>query len=193
MATQTELFGDLRPAGRPRPHVRQPPVGIEAPLWTIDKSRLIDEYIHHFLLVTKHGVYLDLFAGPQHATDAENWSVRRVLERRTEGNPSIRHYAVCDIKRKQADRLRNLGRNHPSFRVYEGDANERVHEMLEGAPTPHDEEWEVMGSSRPDFAAPAGSFPRPESNTQRHEGHPMAEGMTGPGPDPTHPASLRRT
>ena len=134
MATQTELFGDLRPAGRPRPHVRQPPVGIEAPLWTIDKSRLIDEYIHHFLLVTKHGVYLDLFAGPQHATDAENWSVRRVLERRTEGNPSIRHYAVCDIKRKQADRLRNLGRNHPSFRVYEGDANERVHEMLEGAP-----------------------------------------------------------
>ena len=134
MATQTELFGDLQPAGRPRPHVRQPPVGIEAPLWTIDKSRLIDEYIHHFLLVTKHGVYLDLFAGPQHATDAENWSVRRVLERRTEGNPSIRHYAVCDIKRKQADRLRNLGRNHPSFRVYEGDANERVHEMLEGAP-----------------------------------------------------------
>ena len=134
MATQTELFSDLRPAGRPRPHVRQPPVGIEAPLWTIDKSRLIDEYIHHFLLVTKHGVYLDLFAGPQHATDAENWSVRRVLERRTEGNPSIRHYAVCDIKRKQADRLRNLGRNHPSFRVYEGDANERVHEMLEGAP-----------------------------------------------------------
>ena len=134
MATQTELFGDLRPAGRPRPHARQPPVDIEAPLWTIDKSRLIDEYIHHFLLVTKHGVYLDLFAGPQHVTDAENWSVRRVLERRTEGNPSIRHYAVCDIKRKQADRLRNLGRNHPSFRVYEGDANERVHEMLEGAP-----------------------------------------------------------
>ena len=63
MATQTELFSDLRPAGKPRPHVRQPPVGIEAPLWTIDKSRLIDEYLHHFLLVTKHGVYLDLFAG----------------------------------------------------------------------------------------------------------------------------------
>ena len=69
--------------------------------------------------------------------DIESFGVDRwlgVLERRTEGNPSIRHYAVCDIKCKQADRLRNLGRNHPSFRVYEGDANERVHEMLEGAP-----------------------------------------------------------
>ena len=127
------MFGDLSPE-RPRPRARTQPVDIGAPLWTVDKSRLIDEYIHHFLLVTKHGVYLDLFAGPQHATDTENWSVRRVLERRTEGNPSIRHYAVCDIKRKQAERLRDVGKNHPSFRVYEGDANERVHQMLNEAP-----------------------------------------------------------
>ena len=133
MDTQTGLFGDLRPE-RPRPRERKQPVDIGAPLWTIDKSRLIDEYIHHFLLVTKHGVYLDLFAGPQHPTDTENWSVRRVLERRTEGNPSIRHYAVCDIERKQVERLRDVGKNHPSFRVYEGDANERVHEMLNEAP-----------------------------------------------------------
>ena len=133
MATQTELFGDLRPTTS-RPSARKLPVDIEAPLWTIDKSRLIDEYIHHFLLVTKHGVYLDLFAGPQHASDMDNWSVRRVLERRTEGNPAIRHYAVCDIKRQQVKRLRVLGQNHPSFRVYEGDANERVHEMLKEAP-----------------------------------------------------------
>lgn len=127
------MFGDLRSA-RPRPRANRPPVDIEAPLWTIDKSRLIDEYIHHFLLVTKHGVYLDLFAGPQHAGDTENWSVRRVLERRTEGNPSIRHYAVCDIKHQQVRRLRTLGENHPSFLVYEGDANERVHQMLKEAP-----------------------------------------------------------
>ena len=135
MATQTELFADLRPVNRPQPRARKPPpVNIEAPLWTIDKSRLIDEYLHHFLMVTKHGVYLDLFAGPQRATDTENWSVRRVLQRRTEGNPSIRHYAVCDIKRQQANRLRRLGKDHPSFCVYEGDANERVHEMLRDAP-----------------------------------------------------------
>ena len=95
---------------------------------------MIDEYIHLFLVVTKHGVYLDLFAGPQRASDTTNWSVRRVLKRRTEGNPSIRHYAVCDIDPRKAQRLRDLGRDHPSFRVYEGDANRSVHTMLEEAP-----------------------------------------------------------
>ena len=40
MATQTELFGDLRPE-TPRPRARKQPVDIGAPLWTIDKSRLI--------------------------------------------------------------------------------------------------------------------------------------------------------
>ena len=63
MDTQSALF-DLGPA-RPRRRPSKPLVEIGAPLWTADKSRLIDEYIHHFLLITKHGVYLDLFAGPQ--------------------------------------------------------------------------------------------------------------------------------
>ena len=84
-------------------------------------------------MVTKHGVYLDLFAGPQQASDTENWSVRRVLERRTEG-PAIRHYAVCDSALEQVRRLRELGRNHRSFRVYAGDANACVHQMLKEAP-----------------------------------------------------------
>ena len=134
MGTQTgRLFEDLQPA-EPKPRPPKEPVSIEAPLWTADKSRLIAEYIHHFLLITKHGVYLDLFAGPQRPSDKTNWSVRRVLNRRTEGNPAIRHYAVCDIDPGKAQRLRDLGREHPSFRVYEGDANERVYTMLQEAP-----------------------------------------------------------
>ena len=133
MVTQSELFADLRPV-KPRARPRKAPVEVGAPLWTIDKSRLIDEYIHHFLIVTKHGVYLDLFAGPQHASDMENWSVRRVLRRRTKGNPSIRHYAVCDSNPDQVRRLRGLGQTHPSFRVYADDANACVHQMLEEAP-----------------------------------------------------------
>ncbi len=132
MGTQTGLFGDLQRA-KPKPPPKQP-VPIEAPLWTADKSRLIDEYIHHFLLITKHGVYLDLFAGAQRASDTRNWSVRRVLKRRTEGNPAIRHYGVCDIDPGKAQRLRDLGQEHPSFRVYEGDANKCVHAMLQEAP-----------------------------------------------------------
>ena len=133
MAIQTDLFDDLR-FGKPRPRARKQPVDIGAPLWTIDKSRLIDEYIHHFLLVTKHGVYVDLFAGPQQPSDMENWSVRRVLDRRTEGNPMIGHYAVCDNTPDQVQSLRDLSQKHSSFCVYEGDANERVDQMLNEAP-----------------------------------------------------------
>ena len=131
MATQSDLF-DLGPP-RPRRSPQKPLSEIGAPLWTADKSRLIDEYIHHFLLVTKHGIYLDLFAGPQRPNDPENWSVRRVLRRRTAG-PAIRHYAVCDKNPRQVRRLQDLGRSHSSFHVYEGDANERVHAMLREAP-----------------------------------------------------------
>lgn len=132
MDTQRKLFDDSQPAGS-RPRKPKPPVEPRAPLWTSDKSRLIAEYIHHFLMVTKHGIYLDLFAGPQHVGDTENWSVRRVLERRTTG-PAIRHYAVCDKKQGQVQRLQELGQNSSSFRVYAGDANDCVHRMLKDAP-----------------------------------------------------------
>ncbi len=133
MATQTALFEDLSP-DKPRSRKQTPPNEISAPLWTADKAALIDEYIHHFLLVTRHGVYLDLFAGPQRAEDTENWSVRRVLERRTHGNPAIGHYAVCDQDPQQAQRLRDLGKKHEAFHVYEGDANDCIHKMLKDAP-----------------------------------------------------------
>ena len=53
-----------------------------APLWTAEKASLIDEHIHCLLLVTRHGVCLDLFADPQRVGDTDRWSVRRVLERR---------------------------------------------------------------------------------------------------------------
>lgn len=133
MATQRLLFDDPLPAAASA-RTQHPKLDVGgAPLWTADKSRLIDEYIHRFLVITKHGVYLDLFAGPQRPTDLENWSVRRVLERRTEGNPMIRHYAVCDIDPRQAELLRDIGKAHRSFHVYADDANKRVHEMLKDA------------------------------------------------------------
>ena len=135
MDTQIALFDNSLPVGG-KPPTLKPPVKIKAPLWTSDKSRLIAEYIHHFLMVTKHGVYLDLFAGPQHDSDMENWSVRRVLKRRTGGPgiPMIRHYAVCDNDPDQVQRLQMLGEKRSSFHVYGGDANNCVHRMLRDAP-----------------------------------------------------------
>ena len=130
MVIQIEIF-----EGRPSGKLTKPKLDkTGVPLWTTEKASLIDEYIHRFLLVTKHGVYFDLFAGPQRADNTESWSVRRVLERRTDGNPSIRHYAVCDQDPAQVERLRQLGSRHNSFRVYAGDVNEQIHTMLSEAP-----------------------------------------------------------
>ena len=105
MTNQVEMFGD----GPSKKLTKLKLAEGGAPLWTAEKASLIDEYIHRFLLVTKHGVYLDLFAGPQRADDLESWSVRRVLVRRTEGSPSVRHYAVCDEDPAQVERLREFG------------------------------------------------------------------------------------
>ena len=128
-ATQLDAFNAESPGELTGPRLEKSGPA----LWSAEKSALIDEYIHLFLLVTKHGVYVDLFAGPQRVEDTESWSVRRVLERRTQGNPSIRHFAVCDKDPGQAQRLRELGSRHPSFRVYPGDVNEEIHTILEGA------------------------------------------------------------
>ena len=128
-AIQLDAFSAESPGELTRPRLEKSGPA----LWTAEKSALIDEYIHLFLVVTKHGVYVDLFAGPQRVEDTESWSVRRVLERRTEGNPSIRHFAVCDKDPGQAQRLRELGSHHPSFRVYAGDVNEEIHTILEEA------------------------------------------------------------
>lgn len=95
---------------------------------------MICEYIHLFLVITKNGVYLDLFAGPQSGSYDKNWSVKRVMELRSEGSPSIRHYAVCDKKRSQIKLLRLLKEEHQqkshAFKIYKGDANEKVASML---------------------------------------------------------------
>jgi hypothetical protein len=36
------------------------------PIWTENKARLIERYLYYFVLITKHGTYIDGFAGPQY-------------------------------------------------------------------------------------------------------------------------------
>lgn len=55
MTNQVEMFGD----GPSRTHTKLKLAQGGAPLWTAEKASLIDKYIHRFLLITKHGVYLE--------------------------------------------------------------------------------------------------------------------------------------
>ena len=127
-ATQRQFpgFG----AGRqqvPTKHAKAP----MSALWTTDKAALVASYIHHFLFVTKHGVYVDLFAAPQ--DNEEDWCIRRVLEGRTRG-PAISYYAACDIDPQGIRALQDLAqRSEAPFRVYRGNANDQVRQMLDDA------------------------------------------------------------
>jgi three-Cys-motif partner protein len=98
------------------------------PLWTQAKAQLIARYMRLFVQVTKHGTYVDGFAGPQ--SDQENWSARLVLEMQPAW---LRHFYLCDIDAGQVEHLRELERQHPNrgVRIVPGDFNVRVDEMLQ--------------------------------------------------------------
>lgn len=104
------------------------------PVWTQNKAKLISNYVRYFLMVTKHGTYLDGFAGPQVEEYVDDsWSAKRVLEVRP---PWMRRFILCDKATSQVDRLRDLqtarraeGDNR-KIEIHQGDFNEIVDGIL---------------------------------------------------------------
>jgi hypothetical protein len=45
-------------------------------MWTAHKARFIERYLYYFVQVTKHGTYIDGFAGPQQPDDADMWTAK---------------------------------------------------------------------------------------------------------------------
>lgn len=81
------------------------------PVWTENKAVLIQRYLYYFVLVTKHGTYIDCFAGPQDPTKPHTWAAKLVLESRPRW---LRHMILCDIDPAQAQLLRALISSQPS-------------------------------------------------------------------------------
>ena len=74
-------------------------------MWTAHKARFIERYLYYFVLVTKHGTYIDGFAGPQQPDDAEMWTAKRVLESEPRW---FRHFYLFDNSSAQVARLQAL-------------------------------------------------------------------------------------
>lgn len=55
---------------------------IAQPVWTESKANLIQRYLQGFVYVTKHGTYIDGFAGPQNPAKPEMWAAKLVAESR---------------------------------------------------------------------------------------------------------------
>lgn len=97
-------------------------------LWTENKARLIQKYIRGFQIITRHGTYIDGFAAPQAHPVAGSWAAKRILSL----TPLwLRHFHLFDLPERTA-LLEELRRAHPDVdvRVYGGDFNRRVHEIL---------------------------------------------------------------
>jgi three-Cys-motif partner protein len=104
MADQTHMFPDFPLDPDPVVNIRS----LKRPVWTEHKARLIARYLRYFVFITKHGTYIDGFAGPQgeDKADAANmWSARLVLANEPRW---LRKFYLYDISDRQANALGQL-------------------------------------------------------------------------------------
>lgn len=109
------------------------------PVWTDNKARFIMRYLRYFVYITKHGTYIDGFAGPQEECETESWAAKLVLE----SDPKrIRHFHLCDANRAQIKRLEALKAAQPTvdafgksllrdITIYPGDFNQQIDNILD--------------------------------------------------------------
>src|SRR2546425_13228747 len=99
------------------------------PVWTENKAKLIERYLYYFVLVTKHGTYIDGFAGPQRPDEPEMWSAKLVLQSEPRW---LRHFYLFDIEREKVAHLRTLVHAYPDrdIHLYQGDFNRSVSDLL---------------------------------------------------------------
>lgn len=119
---ELEIVRDLEPALRQLPY----------PIWTENKAKLIAKYIFLFELITKHGTYIDGFAGPQRPDRPEMWAAKLVLEIEPKW---LRHFFLFEKSKAGCDLLNFLKASQPPIRdreieVFSGDFNANVDRVL---------------------------------------------------------------
>jgi three-Cys-motif partner protein len=123
---------DLPPEKRLKPRFRNP----TRPVWSENKARFIARYLQYFVFVTKHGTYIDGFAGPQKLGRTHMWTAKLVLESQPRW---LRHFYLFDVRRDKIRALMNLKASQPprekresarSIEVIKGDFNTAVRLIL---------------------------------------------------------------
>jgi three-Cys-motif partner protein len=128
MKGQLNLFADLPPPAD-KPMQFKP---AQRPIWTENKAKLIERYLYYFVMVTKHGAYIDGFAGPQYDGKEDAWAAKLVLE----SKPAfLRNFLLCEVTRKGLAKLRALKAEQPRIRnriieIVPGDFNKNVASLL---------------------------------------------------------------
>jgi three-Cys-motif partner protein len=110
-------------------------------IWTENKAKLIESYLYKFLMVTKHGTYIDGFAGPQEGKeDATNWAARLVLQIEPRW---LRHFVLIEQDPQRVEYIRHMVRSlkptplrqkHRDIKIIEGDVNFELPKRLADYP-----------------------------------------------------------
>lgn len=113
----------------------------EHPVWTENKAKLIEQYLYLFVLVTKHGTYIDGFAGPQRPENPEMWAAKLVLESKPQ---RLRNIFLFDLSKRKIRFLSRLRRLQASLqgrviRIFHGDFNVRIRQLLQKNSVSHTE------------------------------------------------------
>jgi three-Cys-motif partner protein len=111
LVTEEQLKLFELPAPEPHAHSFKP---LRHPLWTKHKAKLISRYLYYFVLITRHGVYIDGFAGPQAPDKHDSWAAKLVLESEPKW---MRNFFLCDIDPKQVAALKKLRDDQPDTRL----------------------------------------------------------------------------
>ncbi len=97
------------------------------PIWTENKAKLIERYLYYFIMITKHGTYIDGFAGPQEADKPEMWAANLVLQTEPRW---LRNIHLCDSGAEPYRRLQELKETHVDsgreIKIYHQDFNTLV-------------------------------------------------------------------
>jgi len=100
---------------------------IESPVWSENKAKIISKYVKYFIMITKHGTYIDAFAGPQvEEFNDDSWSAKQVLEIEPDW---MRRFVLCELNANQFSHLERLVAERRSkgdkrkIELYKGDCN----------------------------------------------------------------------
>jgi three-Cys-motif partner protein len=111
---------------------------IKYPIWTENKAKLIERYLLYFVYITKHGTYIDGFAGPQEPDKPEMWAAKLVLDNEPKW---LKHFYLFEQNKKSVEQLRDLKAAQPvvdsrgksftrEIEIFEGDFNQSIQQLL---------------------------------------------------------------
>jgi len=119
----------LFPLPEKQPEEKSLLYSIKRPLWTANKSALIERYLRTFVFITHHGTYIDLFTGPQQPKQLDTWAAKRVIEIEPKW---LRHFYLFEKHPNRIEQIEELKRQNIDRHIeaFPGDCNVRIHELL---------------------------------------------------------------